>query len=496
MRKLFIVSCSVIAILLVNTFAFAVNDLLVPKSEDGKKQWTHFFTPSFRTRIQYDDNCTASNPKYKSWEAINAPRVAFKMPYEKSFIGVNWQYTNIAYAMRPGDKFDNNQDVDMVLRSDLSDRLTVGIKQAFQYRQQPFVPRQPRDSMYPPQSTAVDSAWRWAFTNPNLSENADYGLYAMAFGMDYRINKKLGVDFTYNLERLQFMQSSGIVGPALSNLSHTFMTVLNYRLLPETLFLADVRFLKQDYDEIQKDYIGCIAAGGIKNRIGKSVICNGRLGYEWRKPTSDASYTYLGTTVPAGAIPGAYPRPGHTSRITTAGQTLASDTDQNNENESREPFVEADMTYLFSKSTQVKVGYKLKVVDTEQPSYEDAKVQGVYTSLAHKLTSKTYLLLFASQEARYYSNHRELEANILANAQGTTYFPHETITEFGFLLTQQLKPWMFLELGYKYNDVHSDFSPFGWNTSFGDFVYTGPRGEALNASYTRNRIFSGLNIIF
>lgn len=483
MKKLSFVVCGVIAALLVGSHAYAVNDLLVPKSEDGKKQWTHFFTPSFRTRIQYDDNCTASNPKTKSWEAINAPRVAFKMPYEKAFIGANWQYTNIAYAMRPGDKTDNNQDLDFILRKDLSDRLTFGAKQYFQYRQQPFVARQPRDSMYPPQSTAADSAWRWAFTDPNLSENADYGLYAATFGVDYRINKKLGVDFTYNLERLQFMQSSGIVGPSLSYLSHTFMTVLNYRLLKDTLFLADIRFMKQDYDTIEKDYSAVIAAGGIKNRIGKSVICNGRLGYEFRKPSTVANGRYIGLT----GI-------GQTTRITTPGQQYNADVDINGHNESREPFVEADITYLFSKATQVKVGYKLKVVDTEQPSYADVKVQGVYSSLTHKLTAKTYLLFFASQDTRYYGNNRELEANICG--AGTGYYPHETITKFGFLVTQQLKPWMFLELGYNYVDTHSDFSPFGWNTAFGDYNFFDARGEAMNASYTRNRIFSGINVIF
>jgi len=469
LKKLSFIACSIIAILVLSDAAYAVNDLLVPKSEDGKKQWTHFFTPSFRTRLQYDNNATASNPKVHSWESINAPKVAFKMPYEKSFYGVNWQYTNIAYERRPGDKFDNNQDVDAIIRYDLSDRITLGVKQAFQYKQQPYVPMQPGDTLQVPQSTPAEYAWRYAFGAPNLSENADYGLYAAAFGVDYRMNKKIGFDFTYNLERLDFMQSTGIVNPSLSYLSHTFMGLVNYRLLPTTLFIIDTRYIKQDYDIIEKDYQAWIVAGGLKNRIGKSVIINGRAGYEYRKPNRKDS------------------------RLTVPGQVLTADTERN-KNESNEPFVEVDMTYLFSKATQVKVGYKLKVIDTEQPSYTDTKNQGVYGSITHKLTAKTYLLFFASQSTNYYINYRELEANICGGGMG--YQPRETITQMGFLLTQQLKPWMFLELGCKYYDVHSDFSPLGWNEGFGDYGFGGDRGEAMNASYNRTRVFSGLNFIF
>jgi len=469
LKKLSIVAFCVVAALAANSCAYAVNDLLAPKSEDGKKQWTHFFTPSLRTRVQYDDNCTSSNPKFKSWESMVGPKMAFKLPYEKSYIGADWEYTNIGYAQRPGDKFDNNHDVNMTLRQDLSDRVTVGVKQFFQYKQQPYVYRQPIDDLQGNRSTSSEYAWMYAFTSPNLQENADYGLYDATIGVDYRMNRKVSFDFTYNFERLDFMQSSGIVGDSLTYNMHTFMTVLNYRLLPEALFLMDMRFVQGDYDDIGKDYQAFIIAPGIKNRLGKSVIINGRAGYEYRKPN---------TKGPRLAIPG---------------QTVAGDT-EHGKNESHEPFVEADMTYLFSRATQAKIGYKLKVQNTEQPAYSDTKVQGVYGALTHKLTAKTYLMFFASQESRYYYDYRELEAN-LCGAAGP-FEPHETITKCGFMVTQQLKPWMFLELGYRYIDVHSDFSPLGWNTGFGDMNFASDKGTAMNASYTRNRIFSGINIVF
>ncbi|MDP8263649.1 MAG: outer membrane beta-barrel protein [Candidatus Ancaeobacter aquaticus] len=477
MRKFVLIAFSLFLTVLCSDVAFAVNDLLVPTSETGSKQWTHYFTPSFRTRIQYDDNCTASNPKQKSWEALVAPKINLKIPFEKSYVGANWQYTFIGYNQRHGDKADNNQDLDLTLRHDVSDRLTIGVKQFFQYKQQPFIRRDPVN--YPGLENTAGNAMMYRFTTPNLSENADYGLYAGTFGADYRFNKKISVDFTYNIERLDFMQETGIVKPSLNYLQHTFMTVLNYRLIPSTVFLVDMRYKIQDYDTIEKDNTSFIIAGGIKNRIGTSVILNGRLGYEHRKPKNTVRLTSV-TQRGQAAIP---------SGDTERGKMI-----------SNEPFCEVDMTYLFSRATQIKIGYKLKAVDSEQPSYMDRKLQGVYGALSHKLTSKTYFLLFASQERAYYINYRMVEAND-RGATGTDFFePSETVTKFGFLITQQLKPWMFLELGYRYVDLHSDFSPLGWNEGFGDFNWGGANppavGQAQNASYTRNRIFSGVNIIF
>ena len=116
--------------------------------------------------------------------------------------------------------------------------------------------------------------------------------------------------------------------------------------------------------------------------MAKDIIIYARVGYEYRAP-NEAKYLLGNNTTTVASV------------NNIGGQNITS---SNNKNRDNEPYVELDMTYLFTQATQIKVGYKLKLENTEQPGFFDRKVQGVYAGLTHKLTRKTQLLFFGSEE--------------------------------------------------------------------------------------------------
>ena len=131
MNKKILILCTAFLLAAVPS-AFAVNDLLAPKGEEGAELWTHLVKPSMRTRLQHDDNVTSSKPKDSSWGGIFGPKVGFKLPYEHSYVGADAEYVGRYYTDRlGGDSADNDVFVDTAMRHDISDRLSFGLKQYF-----------------------------------------------------------------------------------------------------------------------------------------------------------------------------------------------------------------------------------------------------------------------------------------------------------------------------------------------------------------------------
>jgi hypothetical protein len=448
------------------TAAYAVNELLAPMGEQGATQWSHLVKPSLRNQLQFDDNVTTSKPKDEAWGNLFGPKVSFRLPYEKSYVGGDVEYVSRYYGgSRIGNhKGDDDAFVNIVLKHDVSDRLSVGVKQYFAYQQQPNtvkpgVPDQEQDKI-------------------TLDDEADYALYVNNVGVDYRFNKWLSVAGTYDLELLEFDSANNLVTSSLNLAQHKVGFDVNYRLWQDTLFGVGYRFTKGDYEVVDKDFTSHLVSGVLRHNIATDVILKARVGYEYRSPVQKKFIVFdtqrivvnnTGGTVDGSVndIPG--------SDITPFA---------NNKNRSNEPYVEVDMTYLFTKATQLKVGYKLKLENSEQPAFFDRKAQGVYGSLVHKLTRKTQLLFFGSQEKFTYRNNRVFE----------TVTPlDENLFKFGFLLSQQLKPWLFLELGYRYVDMDSDFSFFATDDREDGSVTSVMRA---NSDYTRNRVFSGVLMTF
>lgn len=433
--------------------AFAVNDLLAPKQEEGAPLWSHLVKPSLRTRLQYDDNVTTSKPKDEAWGGIFGPKVAFKLPYEKSYVGADAEYVGRYYGGREAnDRADNDVFVDTAMRHDFTDRLSAGLKQYFAYQQQPAVTKPATPNFQKPIT---------------LDDKANYALFVNTFGLDYRINKWLSVDATHDLEIVDFQASNKLVSSSLNEMENKLGFDVNYRMWTDTLFGVGYRFTKGDYETVDKDFTSHLVSAVLRHRMAKDVIIYGRAGYEYRAPVQRKYIALSSQTVTLNNIPG--------TDVTSS----------NNKNRSNDPYVEFDLTYLFTQATQIKVGYKLKVQNTEQPAFFDRKVQGVYGTLTHRLTRKTQLLFFGSQEKSDFRNNRVFDAFTPIN---------ENLMKFGFLITQQLKPWMFLELGYRYVDSDSQFSRFatsGINRSPGQFSNGG-----ANSDYTRNRVFSGVYLTF
>ncbi len=340
--------------------------------------WSHLVKPSIRTRLQYDDNVSSSKPKDDAWSGIFGPKVAFKLPYERSYIGAGAEYVGRYYAGRLGnDRADNDVFVDTVMRHDLSDRVSLGVKQYFAYQQQPNVIKPAT-----PNHQKIDT----------LEDEANYAQFVNTFGLDYRINKWLSVDATHDLEILDFQGSNKLVANSLNIMQNKVGFDVNYRLWTDTLFGLGYRFTKGDYETIDKDFTSHLASAVLRHRMAKDVIIYARTGYEYRSPVQKKFIATSGQATSLNDIPGA--------DVTSA----------NNKNRSTQPYVEADITYLFTQATQVKVGYKLKLENSDQPSFFDRKVQGVYSGLTHKLTRRTQLLFFGSQEKSDYRDNRVFDA--------------------------------------------------------------------------------------
>ncbi len=453
--------------------AFAVNDLLAPKAEDGAALMTHFIKPSMRTRLQYDDNVTTSKPKEGVWGGLFGPKVAFHLPYEHSYVGADAEYVGRYYGGRlGGDKADNDVFVDTAMRHDVSDRLSLGLKQYFAYQQQPNVIKGPTPNLQ---------------NDLTLDDEANYALFVNTAGIDYRINKWFSVDITHDLEIIDFVRDANpLVRNSLNMMQNTIGADLNYRMWTDTLFGIGYRFTKGDYETVDKDYTSHLISGVLRHRMAKDVIFYGRVGFEYRAPKQTKYIVLPGQTLAFPADDNTGNPVGGNSQNDVFGANV---TGSNNKNRDYEPYVELDLTYLFTQATQIKVGYKLKLENSDQPAFFDRKVQGVYSGLTHKLTRKTQLMFYGSQEKSDYVDNRVILADTPIN---------ENLFKFGFLITQQLKPWMFLELGYRYVSNDSQFSQFpttqiGGNTK----PQAGTFGQGgANSDYNRNRVFSGVFLTF
>ncbi len=431
--------------------AFAVNDLLAPKGEEGVRLWSNFIKPGVRTRLQYDDNVTTSKPKESAWMGVFGPRLQLKLPYEHSYIGASGEYVGRYYGNRlGGDSADNDAFVDVALRHDISERLSLGLKQFFAYQQQPSI-------TLPPGGDTADL--------PILLENeANYLQFVNTTGVEYRMNKWLSATLSHELEILDFESANNLVPDSLNIMQNRIAFDINYRMWTDTLFGVGYRFTKGDYETIDKDFNDHLVSAVMRHRMAKDLIIFGRVGYEYRAPKQKNYIVTSITPVSSNEIPG------------------ANESGANNKNRFSGPYVELDLTYLFTQATQVKVGYKLRQENSPQPGFFDRRVQGVYGAFTHKLTRKTQVMLFGYQDKSDYRDNRVF---------GQVTPVSENLYKFGFLMTQQLKPWMFLELGYRYVDNDSQFS----QSATQGINQAGQNGGA-NSDYQRNRVFSGLNLAF
>ncbi|MCB1196479.1 hypothetical protein KDK77_09870 [bacterium] len=427
---------------------FAAFDNLIPQRQRGK-----FFTPSIRLRASYNDNVSAQRGRsatglagdqiIKSPVFYTEPRVSIRLPFSQTFIGIDYKYSFAYFSARPNDNEDNAHDLDLRLKHNFSQRLSLDVQHAFTYQQQGVIKRH---------STVIRS-------------DGTYTRNEFETAVKYDVTKFFYLTGRYMLNDLDFKTSAG---------SSTFDATENriglesaYVLNKNTVLLSGYTFADKSYDKrANADYDSHIIFGGINYRFGKYFTVDATGGVDFRFHESPTRTTGLDI----GLVP-LYPGPGIPAG-SAIGPIKVGQTDVGHN-----PFVTARLTTNYFRNAVITLGYSLLTTTTEQTSFTDADVESYSLQVSYRILPKvTVDLSFLYIDENYLGTlFTTTEDGGLLVKLPLLDHPSTKVFRMGAVVSYQVTPWLFYELGYRRTDSDSDFT---------------------GSTYQRNEYFTGVNAIF
>ncbi len=444
---------------------FAAYDQLIPQRQRGK-----FFTPSIRTRLEYNDNVSAkrgssggrgpTNQRIKSTVWYLEPKVAFRVPLDQTYIGVDYKYSLAYFWARPYDNEDVAHDITARFKHSFSPRLTLDMENNYT-RQQVGVIKRAKDT--------GDGYWV-------LQENGSFEINSLDVALKYDFTRSFYTTFKYGLEFLDFDTYAESL--TFDYLQNKVGFESGYILNKDTILIGGYSFTDKRYRYRENsDFDSHMIFGGLNYRLGKFFSLDATAGVDFKKyeaPTrTNRGYDYDAIpTAPTGEV---------------VGTSVYGPIKQGSTKLGKNPYVQVRLTSNYFKNMVVTLGYLYVVQATEQEDYEDATTQSASLQVSWRFMPKVSLdfnMMYSvdNYDGRVFQPVNTRNLALLPGgvmpyvAKRTGYDNPETKSfRMGAVFSYQVTPWLFYELGYRRSDFDSDFNGSTWE---------------------RNQVFTGINAVF
>jgi hypothetical protein len=412
-------------------------DLLPGLTSESGKPWT----ASATLRGFYDDNFnTAPNDVPIAHRATFgfeiSPSIQFSFPMEQTSISFGYVYSLKYYEYKPlnnSDNYDQTHEFDVALTHAFSERYQVSVRDSFVIGQEPDFLR--AGNTYT------------TFERISGDNMRNYGSITLAAQLTPDISLELGYANTfYSYADTANLNANGTFAQAsnaglLDSVDQVVHLDARYQFAPQTTAVVGYQFRETDYTGDQQ-----IGVDPTRNRIIVSDELNARSHYLYAGLDHNFLPDLTGSFRLGGRYTDYYNNP--------AGQSDLS------------PYAQASLRYTYLPESYLEAGFSYdysssSVFSVDQTTGDltlNAQSATVYVALNHRIMPKLY-------------------GSILAQFQNSTYYGggYDGDTDkyylVGLNLQYRFTPNFSAEVGYNYDDLHSDLP---------------------GRTYDRNRIYVGV----
>lgn len=369
---------------------------------------------SAKLRGFYDDNwATAPEsggpPKQSSWGINFAPGVSYVLVREQTTLTAKYDFDMRWYEARVDNNTDYTHRGELTLNHAFSERLRVDATDTIVYSSEPGV---------------IEPTW--SLTNPFRSNNNAWRNYGAA-GVTMGLTEKMGTRLGYSNTSYDYTETGTASQSALlDRMEHLISADLRWQFQPTLTGLAGYQYGYWGYTS--SDYIYQTSPGSPPSPTADARNQESHYGFLGADYTAAQGLT---AQIRAGANYARYPN-------TTADDILA-------------PFVDAALSYEYSKGSRVAVGVKhdLRPTDVAVVSQSNGTVTTsqeattVYGFVSHRITPKLLGTLRGAWQGGTY--------------QGGQYDGYtDNFYTVDVNLAYDLTTWLTAEAGYAYDKLDSD----------------------------------------
>ena len=463
--KLSIVVFILTPILLFVSNVYSAYDTLIPQRQRGK-----FFTPSIRIRSEYNDNVSGnrgsaggrglSERRIKSMIQFWEPKVSLRLPLDQTYFGIDYKYSLAYYWARPYDNEDVAHEISARFKHSFSPRLNLDLQEDYISYEAGTIKR----------------------SGIEIRDKGDFERNTVNVALKYDISRSLYLRGKYGFEFVDFETRSS--SQTFDYRENMIAYDLGYIINKDLTFYQGYTFRDRQYELRQNaDYDSHLLFGGFNYRMGKYFTVDAYGGVDFRKLESPTylNYGWDFGTLPQGPSSGVLASPLTPNEIFGV-RRGSSKLDKN-------PYVKVQLTTNYFKNMVLSWGYLYVTQTTEQEEYNDAQSQMFSFQMSYRFTPKISLdfnMVYGIDEydGRVYLAYVNIAQAFLGapNAGSIDVVklialdnPETKSFRLGAVLSYQLTPWLFYELGYKRTDFDSDYEGSTWE---------------------RNQYFTGVNAIF
>jgi hypothetical protein len=402
-------------------------------AQDSSKSWG--LTGGFQGF--YDSNSTTSpdSSRVESWGIGFDVGASYSLPLDATYFGIDVTYGLKWYEARTDGNTDQSVIMNLRLDHAFSERYDVKVKDSFVYSNQPTV-LDAGGAITAPTTLRTDSD---SFRN---RANIDFGMQ-----MSPKWGLGVGLENTF----YQYMQGAGDVANSLVNPSRAQLldrseslvpVDVRYTVDPKLTALVGLQYGRTDYlsnDPYLTPYSTSLTDYWSPDWRNSSSVY-GYLGAEYSVTSQ------LNTALKAGAQWTQY------DKLNDYGSGL--DDDQ------LTPYVDLSVSYLYNPGSFVTGGYTYGLTATDVQVL-DNRSSVFYVALTHKITARVDAnLLYQFQYSTYNSNDNS------ANP-GSNLGSYESFNMFGIDFSYKISEFLSAQVGYKYDDLHSDTQGRPYNRHIG-----------------------------
>ena len=382
--------------------------------------------PSFKFRWEHDDNIfTDEDDPVEMWKLVFEPKIDIHILRELAYYGLSYQYSLVYFEDRDPDT-DQSHDVVLTLNQKISQRLELRVRDRYRHMQEPELVEV---------TVAEGPAGERVFTVRQRNDR-DYNVFSptVIINLSERITSSLAY------EHLWVDYEDPDVSLTGDRIQQSGSASANYILSPTTYLTFFYRYQDNDYDTdgLKVDSTSNILSAGGTHQFSPTLTGTLQVGVEKRQ---FADYT---RTADDGT------------------EELVTDQDQT------APYISASLRAPLSQTLSTEIGYTYRIEETTEAAFISQELQSVYLGISQSFTDRLSAVFnttldfadFSLDEARFPDVQSDFEEQALL---------------FALVFRYKIKPNWHAEVGWRFNDVDSDFP-----------------GE----SYRRNRVFLGVSAIF
>ncbi len=428
--------------------SFAAFDQLIPQRQRGK-----FFTPSIRLRQTYNDNLAAKrgsgggrglgHRRIKSMISYIEPKISLRIPWDQTYLGVDYKYSLAYFYDRPYDNEDVAHDINARFKHNFSPRLSFDLQNDYVHQEAGTIKRH----------------------RVVLGGKGDFERNILNLMLKYDFSRSVYMKVKYGYEFLDFDTRSS---------SETFDYYENmigfetgYIVNKELIILGGYTVRDREYTLRENaDYDSHLLFGGINYRLGKFFTLDAIAGVDFKKHEAP---TRTNTGIHYDLVPPA-PAPGISLASVTGPIYQGVRKVHNN------PYVSVRLSTNYFRDMMLTFGYLYSVSTTEQSIYSSANSQSASFQLSYKVFPKVTVDFNMIYTYEWYNGrlYRAVSAGPGLISKVAVYStPNTSSFRLGSVVSYQVTPWLFYEIGYRRTDIDSDFG-----------------------TWERNEYFSGINAIF